>query len=777
MENQRTSPPLLAVVGAGFSGTLVAAHRLREARRPLRIVLPERGQSFGTGLAYGTTDSGHLLHVSAGNMSTFPADCGHLLRWLELNRDVLQDRLPDALDASSFIPRQVYGLYLQTVLEDAIAQARPTVQLEPRRAEVVGLRPWDSDGRQPGSAGWTLQLEGSPPLHADRVVLAWGNSAIPVEAASAFAGLNLTGSHWRQGWSAEATDDLNPEATVLLLGTGLTMVDMVVSLQGKGHRGRILALSRRGLQPNAHRSYRPITPYLLPQDAPSTALGLWRLIRERARLAAAEGDDWRAVIDALRPITQPIWSRLSLPERRRFLRHGAVFWDVHRHRIAMELDELLDRLQRSGRLEILAGRLLEVGIDGEHLQVRIRRRRQSQSEIVRVERLISCTGIPLDYARSKQPLLSDLRQQGLLQSDPTGLGLRSDREGALQDNHGGTVPGLYTLGSPRRGDLWESVAVPELREQAAQLARRLLRSLPLFLQPLSPLGAAAEPARASPAEPPAATAGPQLLWRQLFDPASSTFTYLVADPASGQAALIDPVMEQLERDLTLLQELELHLRFCLETHLHADHITAAGQLRRRTGCRLIVPAGEGIFNADQQLEGGETLELGSVRIEAIASPGHTANHMAYLVNGDHLASGDALLIRGCGRTDFQGGDPGKLYDSLQTLLALPEQTLVFPAHDYRGQSHSSIGDEKRHNPKLAGRSRHSFITLMNNQRLAPPQKLSETLPANAYLGDFLPAGIDESDGERRQRQYETHRVLATETANREIYNDFIGMFI
>ena len=777
MDHRRVSTPTIAVVGAGFSGTLVAAHLLREAHRPLRIVLIERRKRAGTGLAYGTTDKGHLLNVSAGNMSAFPADPGHLLRWLELNREALQDLLPHPVDASSFIPRQVYGLYLQTVLEDAIVNASASVQLEQRQAEVVGLRPAGADPGATDAPGWSVQLEGSAVLQADRVVLAWGNSAIPVEAATALPGLNLSGSHWRQGWSADATADLPPEATVLLLGTGLTMVDTVVSLQARGHRGRILAVSRRGLRPNPHRSYHPIAPYLLPEDAPTTALGLWRLIRERARSAAGEGDDWRAVIDALRPISQQLWSRLSLAERRRFLRHGAVFWDVHRHRIALELDALLDRLQQDRRLEILAGRLEAVGVEGEQLRVRIRRRGHRQGEDLGVDRLISCTGIPLDYSRSKQPLLCNLRDQGLLQPDPTGQGLRTNQEGALRDSHGRTVAGLYTLGSPRRGDLWESVAVPELREQAAQMARTLLSSLPRFLQPLSPLRSSLEAPRATAADSSAPPAGTALLWRQLFDAASSTYTYLVADPASGQAALIDPVLEQIERDLSLLQEMDLQLRFCLETHLHADHITAAGQLRRRTGCRLIVPAGEGIFNADQQLEGGETLELGVVRIEAIASPGHTANHMAYLVNGDHLASGDALLIRGCGRTDFQGGDPGRLYDSLQRLLALPDSTLVFPAHDYRGRTHSSIGEEKRHNPKLAGRSRHSFITLMHNQRLAPPQKLGETLPANAYLGDFQPGDSDADDKERRQRQDESRRAHATEAANREIYNDFIGMFI
>lgn len=161
MVDRQAAPSVVAVVGAGFSGTLVASNLLREARRPLRIMLLERGERFGTGLAYGTTDGGHLLNVSAGNMSAFPGDPSHLLRWLELNRDALREWLPQPFDASSFIPRQVYGLYIQSVLEDAIAYARPGVELEQRRAEVVDLRPAGGSDGPPGQVSWTVQLEGA----------------------------------------------------------------------------------------------------------------------------------------------------------------------------------------------------------------------------------------------------------------------------------------------------------------------------------------------------------------------------------------------------------------------------------------------------------------------------------------------------------------------------------------------------------------------------------------------------------------------------------------
>ena len=206
-----------------------------------------------------------------------------------------------------------------------------------------------------------------------------------------------------------------------------------------------------------------------------------------------------------------------------------------------------------------------------------------------------------------------------------------------------------------------------------------------------------------------------MLFRQLFDSETSTYTYLIADEGTKEAVLVDGVLEQVERDRQLLRELGLTLGYCLETHIHADHITATGKLRELTGCQGIVPENAGAKCADRFLGDGEILRVGSVEIKAIATPGHTDSHNAYLVNGDRILTGDALLIRGCGRTDFQSGDAGVLYDSItQKLFALPEETLVYPGHDYRGHLVSTIGEEKQYNPRIFGQTKASFIELMAN---------------------------------------------------------------
>ena len=229
-----------------------------------------------------------------------------------------------------------------------------------------------------------------------------------------------------------------------------------------------------------------------------------------------------------------------------------------------------------------------------------------------------------------------------------------------------------------------------------------------------------------------------MLFRQLYDSESSTYTYLLGDLELKEAILIDPVLEQVDRDLKLLKELGLNLRYCLETHIHADHITGTGKLRELTGCIGIVPANAKADCANRHIQDEEDLELGSIVIEAIATPGHTDSHMAYLVNGRRVLTGDALFIRGCGRTDFQSGDAGTLYDSVTSrLFTLPNETLVYPAHDYRGQTVSTIGEEKQWNPRFAGRDRDNFIQFMNNLNLPNPQKMMEAVPANEKCGRKL----------------------------------------
>lgn len=232
-----------------------------------------------------------------------------------------------------------------------------------------------------------------------------------------------------------------------------------------------------------------------------------------------------------------------------------------------------------------------------------------------------------------------------------------------------------------------------------------------------------------------------MLFRQLYDNETSTYTYLIADEVTKEAVLVDPVLEQVERDLKLIKELGLTLRYCLETHIHADHITGTGKLRELTGCEGVVPENASAACANRFIKDGEIIQLGEIEIKAIATLGHTDSHMSYLVNNDRVLTGDSLFIRGCGRTDFQSGNAGLMYDNVtEKLFTLADETLVYPGHDYKGQTVSTIGEEKQFNPRFAGKNRDSFIELMNNLNLPDPKKIAEAVPANQKCGQVATVG-------------------------------------
>ncbi|MEH1906444.1 FAD/NAD(P)-binding protein [Nostoc sp.] len=764
------TPITIVIVGGGFSGSLVATHLLKTASQPLIIKLIERSPQIGKGIAYSTDTNCHLLNVSAGNMSAFAHDPGHLMRWLQYNHNELATFFSQEVNASSFIPRKVYGLYIQSILAEAEATAPTDVRLERLNDEAVGIEPAEN--------GAIISLRSGRCFNADRVVLALGNSPFAPPAIDRADTNNE--SYRRNAWSADALAEIDPDASVLLIGTGLTMVDMVLSLHDRQHRGKIYAVSRRGLFPLKHQASQPYPTFVSLETSPNTSRGWLSRLRDEVKVANVQGYDWRAVIDSLRPITQKMWQKLPTVEKQRFLRHLTSYWDIHRHRIAQKVADVVQEMLDSGQLTISPGRIQAYQPLSDGVVVTISGRKTQTNTVLQVQRVVNCTGVAADYRRSPHPLIANLRSQRLIRPNAIGLGLDADIHGALYTADDQVSTLLYTLGTLRKGDLWETIAVPELRVQAQKLSQTLLQSLPVRVSSIPVIPLLDSDASTRNWEISHST----LLFRQFFDPESSSYTYLIADRQTGDAVLVDPVLEQVDRDLQALDELGLKLRYCLETHLHADHITGAGQLRRKTGCQVIVPQNPAVTKADRSLVGGEILEVGSVSIEAISTPGHTASHIAYLVDNTCLLTGDALLIRGCGRTDFQGGDAGTLYDAVtQHLFTLPDETLVYPAHDYKGRTVSTIGEEKRLNPRFSDsygalryRSRSQFITIMNNLKLSYPQKMNAALPANEYCGDFIPqesldsATSPATDAEQKQ-------IELTVMTNTEIYNDYFAMYI
>lgn len=225
-----------------------------------------------------------------------------------------------------------------------------------------------------------------------------------------------------------------------------------------------------------------------------------------------------------------------------------------------------------------------------------------------------------------------------------------------------------------------------------------------------------------------------MLFRQLFHQPSSTYTYLLACESTRQAIIIDPVFEVTQQYLTLLEQLELKLMVAIDTHTHADHITALGQLRDATGCKTVMGEFTAAECVSEKVRHGEIISVGSLHIKALYTPGHTNESFSFYAEG-RVFTGDVLLIRGSGRTDFQGGDAGKSWDSIQKqLFSLPDSTLVYPAHDYKGWTVTSIVEEMRHNPRLAGKTREQYIEIMDNLNLPDPKMMDIAVPANLRCG-------------------------------------------
>jgi uncharacterized NAD(P)/FAD-binding protein YdhS len=444
----------VAVIGGGFSGSVVAAQLLRQSRAA-SVVLIEKSARPGKGVAYGTRCSEHLLNVRARNMSAFPDDPEHFLRWLRVHHDANATPL-------DFIPRQVYGEYVTSVLELA-------VQPDPKRFEFVQD---EAVAIRQSEEGAEIQTSNGQTLYADKVVLALGNfppSDPPLPGRTAHS------MHYVSNpWTPSAVSEVTKEQGILLIGSGLTSVDVGISLRAQGFKGTIHVLSRRGLLPQTHRHTTP-WPAFWNQQSQKTMTGLMRLIRREAEAAELAGSDWRAVVDSLRPFTQQIWTSLSTQGKRQFLRHARAYWDVHRHRVAPAIGARLAEELASGSTQIHSGRITQYREDGDGAEVTYRDRKSAQLVRLRVGRVINCTGPESDLRKLHNALLQDLIGQKMIRPDSLNLGLAVTGDGALVDANGVPSDFLYTLGPTRKGKLWETTAVPEIRAQAAELAICLLQ--------------------------------------------------------------------------------------------------------------------------------------------------------------------------------------------------------------------------------------------------------------------------------------------------------------
>jgi uncharacterized NAD(P)/FAD-binding protein YdhS len=438
----------IAIVGAGFSGLLVALQLLRKTTAA-RIFLIERASEFGRGLAYGAADPGHLLNVRASNMSAFPEEPEHFLQWLRLCA-------PPGAEQRGFVSRQLFGTYLQALLRASVEREGATGRLYILPDEAVALV--DTGPR----LGVRLALGHT--IDVDHVILATGNLP-PHDPPTMDAALAASDAYIGDPWSLASFSTLRPNDDVLLLGTGLTAVDIVMRLIARGHRGRITALSRRGLTPHRHEDLGPPpSPFAVPSRPSVTEL--LRLVRSRAR---QEG--WRSAVDGLRPNAQRLWREASADERQRFLRHLRPWWDIHRHRLAPSVAATLDLLQASGQVSFVQGWIKRFEAVDNGIEVTWTTR--GTTKRMMVGRVVNCTGPAGDLQKTGSPFLADLLAKGLARPDACRLGLDVDADCHVIGADGVANPNLLALGPMSRGAFWEITAVPDIRVQALLLAERL----------------------------------------------------------------------------------------------------------------------------------------------------------------------------------------------------------------------------------------------------------------------------------------------------------------
>jgi len=448
MNDAGASPVLqIAVIGAGASGALATAHLLRQASSKLHVTLIEPRDEIGRGLAYSTGNPRHLLNVRAENMSAFADDSDHFWRWLSAQGYSGDDRF-------RFVPRSLYGRYLGSLLTPHFESAPDSRRLSLTRDRAVGLTKTRD--------GVTVELASGGRFEADIAILACGHE----EAAESDP---LHVSPWIEPTGGGAP----PESVILILGTGLTMVDVALSLRDAGHSGPIVAVSRRGLLPQAHRRVDPmkIEAADRPSGADLSKLSRWLRLMARERLR--EGGDWRSVIDGLRPHVQTIWHEMPVATRRRFLEHLRPWWDTHRHRMAPEVATRLQAMIAEGRLEIVAGKIVEIVPTENGAHVSIRRRGDNQSLSLSVSRIVSCRGVTNDPRRSANPIIARLLADGLARADALAIGLDVGANCAVVDAAGRPSDRLFAIGPMSQAAFWEITAIPDIRLQAAELAARL----------------------------------------------------------------------------------------------------------------------------------------------------------------------------------------------------------------------------------------------------------------------------------------------------------------
>ncbi|MGI2034658.1 FAD/NAD(P)-binding protein [Rhizobium panacihumi] len=456
--------PVVLIIGGGYSGVALAIRLLEQRRKHLRIVIAEPRSALGCGQAYSTTETAQLMNGPAGNFSIHPDNLTHLTEWVERNADRYDIVVPPGGADNLFIPRGVFGHYVQEELQEAIRALDDGVTLQHWQSQVIRL-----DRRANG--GMAAEFADSRTLHADLVVLATGVFPLAPDPALAFPASDLP---LATPWNAEKLDRLSTARDILIVGASLSMVDTVASLEARGFTGRYHVISRRGHLIQPVRAAGDPVDIVDPGALPHTARELLALVIHARRKLLTEGRDWQVIPLSLRPFILALWQGATTTERLRFTRHLRSLWDVTVHRAAPPSYAAVERAMQAGRFTARAARLVSAARGGDRIEVSLRPRGQQETVTIQVDGIVDARGHQEhDWSRIKTSLIRHLLENGLVRRHDTGFGIDATIDGCVIDYSGIVHGDLFAIGHPLRGVAWESSSLTELRAQAQALAERL----------------------------------------------------------------------------------------------------------------------------------------------------------------------------------------------------------------------------------------------------------------------------------------------------------------
>ena len=455
----------VVIIGGGFCGVMTFVNLLEKLNRKASITIINKSYPLARGVAYKTYSDRHLLNVEARNMSAFHDQPDHFLDWCYLQKDINinKEELP-----FSYLPRNIYGRYLDEILNAKFKEIPTSISLHVIEDEVT-----DIEGN---IKNLIIKTSKGNQIHADKVVLATGNCepSPPINADNPFLKSN---NYFSNPWNEKAVQGLQENETVLIVGSGLTMVDVILGLKEKKFNGKIISLSPHGYQILPHRKLPP-QRYILDELSPPYDLeNLFRLFYKHIRDARKRGLPGETVVDAIRARTQEIWQHLSLKDKKKFMMHLRHLWGNARHRLPAYVHEDIRQMIDENKLEVIAGRIRSISETKNGIEIKIRKRKDQSEMLLNVARVINCTGPESDIKKQKSRLYDSLLKKGMIRTDDMNLGIDAVTTGQIIDANNNISNQIYAMGSLLRGKLWESTAIPELRTQAYHIAELINKDM------------------------------------------------------------------------------------------------------------------------------------------------------------------------------------------------------------------------------------------------------------------------------------------------------------